>query len=160
MSIHKSKGLEFPVVFVAQCGARAAGGHRSPDMVFDPTCGLGMKLFSRADHRKYTTLPFRTVSLAVARHEREDDMRVLYVAMTRARERLYITGTGRQTLPPSFPAGDRYAALSCGRYMDWVTAAWQAHPELAAYGDLNLLPVASILPCEPLSRRSRYGYGG
>ena len=152
MSIHKSKGLEFPVVFVAQCGARTAGGHRSPDMVFDPTCGLGMKLFSRADHRKYTTLPFRTVSLAVARHEREDDMRVLYVAMTRARERLYITGTGRQTLPPSFPAGDRYAALSCGRYMDWVTAAWQAHPELAAYGDLNLLPVASILPCEPLSR--------
>ncbi len=151
MSVHKSKGLEFPVVFVAQCGARMAGGRRMPDMAFDPTCGLGMKLFSRAGHRKYTTLPFRAVSLAVARHECEDDMRVLYVALTRARERLYIVGTGRQTLPPPFPSGDRYAAMSCGRYMDWVTAAWQAHPELSAYGDLNLLPAASVQPCEPLS---------
>ena len=152
MSIHKSKGLEFPIVFVSNCGARMNSGRKTEDMVFDSSCGLGMKLFSRAGQRKYTTLPFRTVSLAVSRREREDDMRVLYVAMTRARERLYITGTGKQTLPPSFKEGDRYAALSCGSFMGWIAAAWQEHPELTAYCDLNLLPAMSIRSVQTLPR--------
>lgn len=154
MSIHKSKGLEFPVVFVAQCGA-PEGGHRLPDMVFDPDCGLGMKLFDRAETRKYVTLPYRAVSLAISRREREDSMRVLYVAMTRARERLYIVGTGKATPYPAFPAGDRYATLSCHTFLDWVCAAYAAHPELAAYATMERIPTSGIRPCEPLPRRAR-----
>lgn len=154
MSIHKSKGLEFPVVFVAQCGA-TEGGHHLPDMVFDPDCGPGMKLFDRAETRKYVTIPYRAVALAISRREREDSMRVLYVAMTRARERLYIVGTGRATPYPAFPAGDRYATLSCHTFLDWVCSAYAAHPELAAYASLERIATSSIRPCEPLPRRFR-----
>ncbi len=153
MSIHKSKGLEFPVVFVAQCGA-TEGGHRLPDMVFSPDCGLGMKLFCRAEHRKYTTTPYRAVSLAISRQEREDAIRVLYVAMTRARERLYLVGTGGEELPPPFPVGDRFATLSATCFLDWICAAYAAHPELSAYADLHQIPVSAIRPCDPLPRRA------
>lgn len=153
ITIHKSKGLEFPVVFLAQCGASGRAG-RTPDLLFDPDCGIGMSLFDRAGLRKYTTMPHRAVALAIERRETEDSMRVLYVAMTRARERLYLVGMGKETLPPPFPAGDRYATLSCGKLLDWICAAYAAHPELAADTDLNTISASSVHPCTPLPRRN------
>ncbi len=144
MTVHRSKGLEFPICFLIRCGASLDGAHGPRDLVFDKRCGLGMRLYDRVERRKYTTTLLRAASLAARLHDREDDMRVLYVAMTRARERLYLCGMGKETLPVSFPAGDRFSTLTAGNYLTWICAAWQERPDLAAYADLNLIPASSV----------------
>ena len=154
MTIHHAKGLEFPVCFVIRCGAPFGGNQGSGDLLFEKQTGIGMKLFDRKEGRKYATALVRVSALASRLHDREDEMRILYVAMTRARERLYLCGTGSEQLPPSFSAGDRFAILSCRRYMQWITAAWQAHPHLASFSDLNMIPLSSVTPAEPLPRQA------
>lgn len=90
MSIHKSKGLEFPVVFLAD------NGHRwnlqgSAQVVCHAELGLGMKMTDPIRGVSWPTLPWRAISLAERREDLSEQVRVLYVAMTRARERLVMT---------------------------------------------------------------------
>lgn len=86
MTIHKAKGLEFPVVFVADMG-RALGFSENALFVCDPkNLAVGCKL------NDYQTATYRTVVEQRKRREREESNRVLYVALTRAREHLVLCG--------------------------------------------------------------------
>ena len=157
MTIHKSKGLEFPVCFVVRCGQSFSAKSYSTDLIFEKRAGVSMKLYNRETSaegsRQYKTdTTLRSASaLAVKLSEREEEMRVLYVAMTRARERLYVVGTGNDK-PVSFREGDRYAALSCNSYMKWVLAGLDAHPEVNEFAELSYLVTTDISPNTPLSR--------
>ena len=83
--------------------------------------------------------------------EREEEMRVLYVAMTRARERLYLVGMGNDK-PFSFKTGDRYATLSCNTYLKWILAGLDAHPDIMeTYASLSILPAEDICPGEAVN---------
>lgn len=160
MTIHRAKGLEFPVCFVIRCGARFDSGRRgSADLLFDKQTGIGMSLFDRAGGRKYTTALLTSCALATQLSEREDEMRILYVAMTRARERLYLSGIGKETPSATIPSGDRYATLSASCYMDWITAALSAQPHLATYTHVQTIPLSSVTPGVPLPRRAVVGDG-
>ncbi len=90
MSIHKSKGLEFPVVFLADNSHRwniwGAG-----QVLCHRDLGLGMKMTDAVRGVTWPTLPWRAISMAERREELSEQIRVLYVAMTRARERLIMT---------------------------------------------------------------------
>ena len=157
MTIHKSKGLEFPVCFVVRCGQAFSAKSYSTDLIFEKRAGVSMKLYTResADEggRQYKTdTSLRTASaLAVKLSEREEEMRVLYVAMTRARERLYVVGIGSDN-PVSFREGDRYAALSCNSYMKWVLAGLNAHPEVGNSVDVSYHVTTDISSDPPLER--------
>ena len=157
MTIHKSKGLEFPVCFVVRCGQSFSAKSYSSDLIFEKRAGVSMKLYHREDSddgaKQYKTdTTLRAASaLAVKLAEREEEMRVLYVAMTRARERLYVVGTGNDRLT-SFREGDRYAALSCSSYMKWVLAGLDAHPEVGDFVELSYLVTTDVVPGEPLDR--------
>ena len=157
MTIHKSKGLEFPVCFVVRCGQAFSAKSYSTDLIFEKRAGVSMKLYHReADGdgtRQYKTdTTLRAASaLSVKLTEREEEMRVLYVAMTRARERLYIVGTGSDK-PISFREGDRYATLSCNSYLKWVLAGLEAHPETGKFVKLSYVSTAEITPDTPLER--------
>ncbi len=90
-SIHKSKGLEFPVVFLAgqghgwnRQGARLVLCHEK--------LGLGMKVTDAVRGVSWPTLCWRAIDLMEKREELSEQERVLYVAMTRAKERLVMTG--------------------------------------------------------------------
>lgn len=90
MSIHKSKGLEFPVVFLADCGHRwnrAGGDH----VLCHSELGLGMRMTDARRGVTWPTLPWRAIEKRIKMEELSEQERVLYVAMTRARERLIIT---------------------------------------------------------------------
>ncbi|MBQ9150874.1 MAG: UvrD-helicase domain-containing protein, partial [Clostridia bacterium] len=157
MTIHKSKGLEFPVCFVVRCGQYFSAKSYSSDLIFEKRAGVSMKLYHReaSDEgtRQYKTdTTLRAVSaLAVKLSEREEEMRVLYVAMTRARERLYLVGMGNEK-PVSFCEGDRFATLSCNNYLKWILAGLEAHPEVGDFAQLTYLSTANVTTDSPLDR--------
>ncbi len=90
MSIHKSKGLEFPVVFLADTGHRW-GGTRGGQVLCHSELGLGMRMTDAVRGVSWPTLPWRAISAREKLEDLSEQERVLYVAMTRARERLIIT---------------------------------------------------------------------
>ncbi len=91
MSIHKSKGLEFPVVFL--CGLSRSFNQESvrAQVLCDKDLGLGLGCVDRKLRVRYPTIAKRAVSTKIIRESVSEEMRVLYVAMTRAREQLYMT---------------------------------------------------------------------
>ncbi len=95
MTIHKSRGLEFPFVFVVQCGKRFAFRNNMSDIpaVFDADYGIGFDYFDDAKMIKYPSMP----KLAIKKHklhkELAEEIRVLYVALTRAKNFLCIIGS-------------------------------------------------------------------
>lgn len=136
MSIHKSKGLEFPIVFVSGMGSRFNKKDSTDLMILDSTYGIGLSRVQGKRHRKHTTLLKEMIASRIARENIGEEMRVLYVALTRAREQLILTGTLNNPesalmdyeiqaeTPLSFL--DRRDA---GCYFDWVLSGAYRHPE-------------------------------
>ncbi len=94
MSIHKSKGLQFPVCIVAGCG-RQFVGDKAQDVLLHPELGLGVKLRMYGAPARATTTPREAIALETARSAAAEELRVLYVAMTRAKEKLILVTSQR-----------------------------------------------------------------
>ena len=93
LSIHKSKGLEFPVVFIS-CAAKQFNLSDSNDTVLiHPEMGLGPKKTDIERHICYPTLARIAIAQRIRRETLAEELRLLYVAMTRPKERMYITAT-------------------------------------------------------------------
>ncbi len=93
MSIHKSKGLEFPVCIVAGCGRNFASDQRA-EVLLHPELGLGVKLKDAKRSVRFTTTAREAIALESARSAAAEELRVLYVAMTRAKEKLLLVSSG------------------------------------------------------------------
>ena len=91
MSIHRSKGLEFPVVFIGGTARSFNLADTRESVLMHPQLGLGPKLTDAARGIEYPTLARRAVARRLERELLSEELRLLYVAMTRARERLFIT---------------------------------------------------------------------
>ena len=91
MTIHKSKGLEFPVVFLSDTARRFNARDRQETVLVHPQLGLGPKLVDLKRRVKYPTLARSAISLRIEREDMSEEMRLLYVALTRAKERLFVT---------------------------------------------------------------------
>ncbi len=91
MSIHKSKGLEFPVVFL--CGLSRGFNQESArgQVLCDKDLGLGLACVDAKLRVRYSTLAKQAISVKTVRESVSEELRVLYVAMTRARDRLIMT---------------------------------------------------------------------
>lgn len=91
MSIHKSKGLEFPVVFL--CGLARSFNRESlrAQILCDKELGLGMSAVDTASRVRYPTVAKRAIVAKATAESLSEELRVLYVAMTRARDRLIMT---------------------------------------------------------------------
>ncbi len=90
MSIHKSKGLEFPVVFLADT-AHGWRNDTASAVLCHEELGFGMKRTDPERGLQWPTLAHRAIKAREKREELSEQLRVLYVAMTRAKERLIIT---------------------------------------------------------------------
>ena len=130
MNIHQSKGLEFPVCFVCNtCGSFESKENRE-SLVFDASCGIAMKLSDGSGYARVNT-PMREAVLSVENvKQAEEEMRILYVALTRARERLFVTGASRSRADKLLQKAERarkykcrHTVLSAHSYMDWILSA-------------------------------------
>ena len=91
MTMHRSKGLEFPVCFIYGAGKSFLDLFKREKIQFDASLGLGIQLHDSTGFAVTDTPVRKAILDRKLITERQEDMRVLYVAMTRARERLYIT---------------------------------------------------------------------
>lgn len=129
MSIHKSKGLEFPIVFLAGLGKKFNKQDVYGKILIDPELGIGTDYLDLENRLKTTTLKKNVLRRKMELDGLGEELRVLYVAMSRAKEQLIMTGTDRY-LPKSLekftqvPVVDGqvpYTILStAGSYLDWM----------------------------------------
>ncbi len=95
MTIHKSKGLEFPIVFLSNLAKQSP--NESGTAVFDNTFGIAIKDYDLKTRKRAKTLPYEAITAKKKRIEREEALRVLYVALTRAKSKLFMTGVFKYT---------------------------------------------------------------
>lgn len=121
LTVHASKGLEFPVVFLARCDAGWGGEVRKSDIVFDRTLGAGIRLFDEETRLKADSLAYTAIKLEAKRREADENIRLLYVALTRAKNRIYVTGTTKDVIDKKldFPT----PVISSTRFSDLITYA-------------------------------------
>ncbi|WP_100403344.1 helicase-exonuclease AddAB subunit AddA [Bacillus sp. FJAT-42315] len=154
MTIHASKGLEFPVVFVAGLGRQFNLMDIRQSYLFDKDYGIAAKYTNIEKRISYPSLP----QLALRRKKRlellAEEMRVLYVALTRAKEKLFLLGTqknadkslvnwekGWSSTDWLLSDTDRAAAIS---YFDWIGPALVRHREWTLSDHPNLDHFADI----------------
>jgi len=89
MTIHGSKGLQFPVCILADCAHKFNNSDIRSQLIINEKHGIGLKIYGTKPAAKYQTVAHRALSLTEQRELRSEQLRLLYVAMTRAKERLY-----------------------------------------------------------------------
>lgn len=92
MSIHKSKGLEFPVVFVCGSGKQFNLMDLNNNILYHEELGFGPELVDLDKRVSYPTLPKEAIKQRIRLETLSEEVRILYVAFTRAKEKLIITG--------------------------------------------------------------------
>lgn len=140
MTVHKSKGLEFPVVILAKCGTQFNRSDQYKKMLIHQDLLLGLKIFDRENRRTFQSVPYVGTRLAIGAAAQAEELRVLYVALTRAKEKLIFVGNsgrrnaanwvhtaalavqGETGVPSAYVRG-----ASC--YLDWLLASCMKHPQ-------------------------------
>lgn len=129
LSIHKSKGLEFPAVFVCGCASRFNEEDTRAPLMFDRALGAATRIYQGDTAALTETVTRHAIATRLGERQTEEEMRVLYVALTRARERLYVTAKLRSVAQNAINAanrptrGNRHAILSAKCYLDWILSA-------------------------------------
>lgn len=152
MSIHQAKGLEFPVVILAGLGRRFYMPDLNGEMLLHKDLGLGPHFVDPAARVSHPTAAWRVVRERLRREQLAEEMRILYVAMTRARERLILTGSAARLEQAvrrwSHAAGGGGAALpvpvlaEAASWLDWVMPVLTVHPD----GEPLRRPVSGCRP--------------
>ena len=132
MSIHKSKGLEFPVCFVSGLSKRFNRQDSAAPMLMDMDLGLAIDWVDPTARIRHTTLKKNVLARKLNADSMGEELRVLYVALTRAEEKLILTGTCKEDKLPREDAAQGaygYSALrlqEASSYYDLVLPAWQS----------------------------------
>ena len=160
MTIHRSKGLEFSVCFMAEMEKRFSTTSLSNDLLAHPQSGVGIVGIDTERMVKYETLSRTAIKLDKTITDLSENMRVLYVAMTRAKEKLVIVGA-----PSDFDKTIQSAAVmafgekimpvaikNASSYLDWLTAVIIRHPDAAwmrtKTGRLDIEKIKTDFPLE------------
>ena len=132
MSIHKSKGLEFPVVILGGTGKEFNLVDLNESVLKHRLLGFGPTCYLEEERVKYPTVMKYCVSRRMVSDLKAEELRVLYVAMTRAAEKLIITGKINKDFKEyledmknncSYKTGDplEYSVMQTKKFLDWIT---------------------------------------
>lgn len=135
MSIHRSKGLEFPVVFLCDTSKAFNKQDLRSNLLLHSQLGFACTVRDFDSRIQCTTVPLEALRLELERASLSEEMRVLYVAMTRAKEKLIVTAiekkkkdmgnisyTSRNTISP-------YIVRKATSYADWIKMSLYDHPD-------------------------------
>ena len=138
MTIHKSKGLEFPVVFVIELGKRFNTAEDSSDLVLrHHKLGIGPYVTLKNEPLRFPTFARQVIAQQNIEEQKAEELRILYVAMTRAREKLILVGTKKGN-DNKYLRYKRYGnidkipgfmALSANSFLDWLLLALSKETE-------------------------------
>ncbi|WP_225442748.1 helicase-exonuclease AddAB subunit AddA [Paenibacillus lycopersici] len=129
MSIHKSKGLEFPVVFAAGLGKSFNRRDLHSQFLMHKQLGLGPRYVDTELRVAYPTLPYLAIKQKLAMESLAEEMRILYVALTRPKEKMFLVGTVAsadkvlQRWQSALDAEGRlpdFRIASAARFLDWL----------------------------------------
>ena len=137
MTIHRSKGLQFPVVFVADTARRFNAADTRQPVLLHRIYGAGLRLRPEEGEGAYKTAAYTALSNVHAAEMRSEQMRLLYVALTRAQDKLILTvplGIGKTSNP--FTRAAAFLEAGAGQtlcrqansFADWLRAALLVHP--------------------------------
>ena len=98
MSIHKSKGLEFPVVFLSSTSKKINMQDLNSNLKKKKKIGIGPQYINYDKMVEYSTSAKDAIKIVIKEENISEEMRILYVALTRAKEKLIITGTSKDYL--------------------------------------------------------------
>ncbi len=137
MSIHKSKGLEFPVVFVSGLGKRFNKRDMTKPVLLHPDLGFGPVYVDYEMRVTYQTIAKSLIARRIQKENLSEEMRILYVALTRAKEKLVLTGAVRNMDNAlskwAMYAGDSktelpyYDMCQGNSFFDWIMPALARH---------------------------------
>ncbi|MBQ8029723.1 MAG: helicase-exonuclease AddAB subunit AddA [Clostridia bacterium] len=150
MSIHKSKGLEFPVCIVANCAGKFNRSDEKNNLIVSSKDGIGLILRQTETMAQYPTVSHDAVKLSVKKDTLSEEMRILYVAMTRAKEKLIMVSAiknAEETLSkyasninPFSKRTAPFAVSMASSYGEWLITALMRHKDasvLRNYGGLS-----------------------
>ena len=166
LTVHGSKGLEFPVCIIANTSRKFTTD------VYDRTLihtelGLGMKRKIKDKNVTVSTMPYRAISLTLKRDEMSEKLRVLYVAMTRAKQKLIMLSSHQKIDSHLSGVSSKltdskkilpFAVRNCDKPSQWITMCAMLHPDgkiLRDRAGCSLNPDSSakfpfeIVICEP-----------
>ena len=139
MSIHKSKGLEFPVVFLSGCGKQFNLRDINDSLLFHEELGIGADCIDVKKRIRYTTLQKYAIKKKFELETLSEEMRILYVALTRAKEKLIITGSSsnlQKDIDACYKAGVKgfnkvipSELLKQKSYLKWIMTALIKHKD-------------------------------
>ena len=156
VTIHSSKGLEFPVVFVAGLSSKFNMQDFNGSYLFDQDFGLAVKAIDPENRVVYTSLPYLAMKEKRIAKMKAEEMRILYVAMTRAKEKLIMVGSVKnwektkdkwealQDLPSDVILPD-YLRAGASSYLDWVGPAVARHHDFLTLSITDETPQAEVL---------------
>ncbi len=135
MSIHASKGLEFPVVIVFDLGREFNQSDLRRPLLYHDRLGLGPELVDLDQRSIKPTLASLAVKAEIRRENLAEEMRILYVAMTRAEEKLILIGSARNverrarewTAELEYGAVPSSMVLRARSYLDWLLPVLARH---------------------------------
>ena len=149
MTVHRSKGLEFPVVFVADTAHQFNQSDAVRPVLTHSRLGVGVMLRAPRAAKRFKTLPYAALAQAIRTETLSEEMRVLYVALTRAQDALIITVPLKRTdsalkLPALCAAAEATGPESMrgmGSWAGWLLTAAMLHPGSdALWARTNFLP--------------------
>ena len=153
-TIHHSKGLEYPVVFLVGCHERFRKNEENSDIAMDRELGFACKLRDNYTMLQHKTLPLAAMQLQNQQTRLREEMRILYVALTRAREKLYLAATNPKAAEGMAEWGDiaaenaGYRAAAANSYWDWLRGPVMTEPGV----DLRIIRPEELQQTEPTEK--------
>jgi ATP-dependent helicase/nuclease subunit A len=116
MTIHRSKGLEFPIVFIPFLGKKFFMVNTQDDLLIDSELGIGNKIYDTHSKKYINNFIYTAIKLKLKEKNLEEELKILYVAMTRAKKKLIMIGVTNSD-------NSCVTKYNAKNYLDWILPA-------------------------------------
>ena len=151
MSVHASKGLEFPVCILANTTRKFTTDTTKHNVLLNSEYGIAVKSKDEKTNVCDTTMPRQGLALAIKRDEMSEELRVLYVAMTRAKQKLIMISSHKsieshiKTVSSKLNSGviTPFVVKGCTYLCEWLTMCAMLHPDAQALRDMSTIDISA-----------------